>query len=80
MDGWIDGWMDGEELIKWIDRFIENGVARRWVALGSAGFRWFAMICRAFGNEESSAKRITFAHGSVQNRIRPQSNPKAPPR
>ena len=35
---------------------------------------------RMFGNEKSSAKRISFAHGAVQNRIRPQSDPKVTPR
>ena len=39
--------------------------------LRGAGSRWFALGCVMFGNANRSAKRITFAHGAVQNRIRP---------
>ena len=39
--------------------------------LRGGGFRWFPLGSGLFGDANRSAKRITFAHGAVQNRIRP---------
>ena len=38
--------------------------------------RWVPLVCGMFGNANRSAKRITFAHGTVQNRIRSRFDPK----
>ena len=48
-------------------------IDRKWSCAGliSAGSRWVPLGSGMFGNANRSAKRITFAHGAVQNRIRP---------
>ena len=53
-------------------------IDRKWscAAVGCGGFRWFAMICGTLGNEKSIGFTMVFAHGGVQNRIRPGFDPK----